>query len=171
MAKYDHGGGCACGLQKHCDCEHATVESLQHHIPEPALSPDGNTYWCHQCTRMWKPGEDPGCDRCRKIWDRIDQLKLKEGLARQPINRPSVRYDQNGELVPYITNPCSEIPLSNITNPVCANCGNKMRTLGSLCCSLSCDEAYTDQLRRQAETFAEDDLDIDQELGNKPLID
>lgn len=25
MAKYDHGGGCACGLQKVCDCEHATV--------------------------------------------------------------------------------------------------------------------------------------------------
>lgn len=21
MAKYDHGGGCACGLQKTCDCE------------------------------------------------------------------------------------------------------------------------------------------------------
>ena len=23
MAKYDHGGGCACGLQKECDCEHS----------------------------------------------------------------------------------------------------------------------------------------------------
>lgn len=21
MAKYDHGGGCACGLQKECDCQ------------------------------------------------------------------------------------------------------------------------------------------------------
>lgn len=25
MAKYDHGGGCACGLRKVCDCEHSSV--------------------------------------------------------------------------------------------------------------------------------------------------
>jgi len=27
MAKYDHGGGCACGLQSECDCENAWPES------------------------------------------------------------------------------------------------------------------------------------------------
>lgn len=26
MAKYDHGGGCACGLSRFCDCENATPQ-------------------------------------------------------------------------------------------------------------------------------------------------
>lgn len=26
MAKYDHGGGCPCGLQKECDCEKTPEE-------------------------------------------------------------------------------------------------------------------------------------------------
>lgn len=26
MAKYDHGGGCACGLSRFCDCSNATVQ-------------------------------------------------------------------------------------------------------------------------------------------------
>lgn len=26
MAKYDHGGGCPCGLQRECDCGVATVK-------------------------------------------------------------------------------------------------------------------------------------------------
>ncbi|QIG68668.1 putative NTP pyrophosphohydrolase MazG-like protein [Rhizobium phage RHph_TM3_3_14B] len=25
MAKYDHGGGCACGLQRECDCENSSA--------------------------------------------------------------------------------------------------------------------------------------------------
>lgn len=25
MAKYDHGGGCPCGLQKECDCKNIKV--------------------------------------------------------------------------------------------------------------------------------------------------
>ena len=25
MARFDHGGGCACGLYKVCECEHAAV--------------------------------------------------------------------------------------------------------------------------------------------------
>lgn len=27
MAAYDYGGGCACGLQRYCDCGHSTPES------------------------------------------------------------------------------------------------------------------------------------------------
>lgn len=26
MAKYDHGGGCACGLSRFCDCSQATAQ-------------------------------------------------------------------------------------------------------------------------------------------------
>jgi hypothetical protein len=26
MAKYDHGGGCACGLSRFCDCSNATAQ-------------------------------------------------------------------------------------------------------------------------------------------------
>lgn len=26
MAKYDHGGGCACGLSRFCDCSNATLQ-------------------------------------------------------------------------------------------------------------------------------------------------
>lgn len=27
MARFDHGGGCACGLQKECDCKEAVVDA------------------------------------------------------------------------------------------------------------------------------------------------
>lgn len=40
MAKYDHGGGCACGLQRVCDCSFGmqiTEEKPQMSVPTPFL--------------------------------------------------------------------------------------------------------------------------------------
>lgn len=44
MAKYDHGGGCACGLQKECDCSasnptETNTYTLEGWVIVPPLSP------------------------------------------------------------------------------------------------------------------------------------
>ena len=70
MAKYDHGGGCACGLKKVCDCEAGKpVRSVQGQVwdwakvmfgnPSPlALSVRGNKEMAELIsTLINKPGE------------------------------------------------------------------------------------------------------------------
>jgi hypothetical protein len=40
MAQFDHGGGCACGLQRECDCQHSeqrtSIKSTTYAVPTPA---------------------------------------------------------------------------------------------------------------------------------------
>lgn len=136
MAKYDFGGGCACGVQKHCDCDQASAEDLRNNIPSPQLSPDGKTLRCPQCTRTWSPGEDPGCDRCKKLWDRIDALEGKHTFIRTEILPPTSLPDG---VIGSTYN--AEVDLSNIG------------------------------VTPRPEHLPEDELDIDDELGIKPLID
>lgn len=41
MAKYDHGGGCACGLQRECNCNEGqpVATPANDNLPQPSLSP------------------------------------------------------------------------------------------------------------------------------------
>ncbi|WP_245422901.1 hypothetical protein [Rhizobium sp. S9] len=36
MAKYDHGGGCACGLQRECNCQNSSTPPANDNTPAPA---------------------------------------------------------------------------------------------------------------------------------------
>lgn len=40
MAKYDQGGGCACGLQRECDCG----SDMRHTRPKRAMPSDAQLY-------------------------------------------------------------------------------------------------------------------------------
>lgn len=78
MAKYDQGGGCACGVKKLCDCPEATREDLLQGLCTPRLLQNGQ-YYCDIIKQSWKPGTRLVCAKCDKIRKRLDNHDYKPG--------------------------------------------------------------------------------------------
>lgn len=51
MAKYDHGGGCACGLKRECDCAPTPVAPANDNTPTHAAAINLFSADCHAASR------------------------------------------------------------------------------------------------------------------------
>lgn len=78
MAQFDQGGGCACGTNKHCNCDYATAEDLRSNLPKINITKGTNIHSCQLCNKAWFSGEKPPCSKCNLLWDRIDKLEGKD---------------------------------------------------------------------------------------------
>lgn len=54
MARYDQGGGCACGLRKECNCGSGSMFTTTHYKPEPTRT----THVLKSWTQFFQPIAD-----------------------------------------------------------------------------------------------------------------
>lgn len=91
MAKYDHGGGCACGLQRYCDCSSNSQANgktpAQERAEEAAAAERGHIKAKSQCCNGRCRGK-PGCVDAKRNLDKDDiYARLKDTMRASPQSR------------------------------------------------------------------------------------